>query len=410
MTAIRPANLLIPQHIDLNKWAVIACDQHSANQTYWEELGKYVGDAHSALHIIFPEAYLDMPLTDKRAKVEQIHQTMRDYLDAGIMKSYNDSVLFLKRRTSVGKYRYSLVVELDLETYSYTPGENRVRASEQTVLERIPPRLEVRKGASLECSHVQLLFNDVKNEVFASLRAYSEQNPPFYDFELNANGGHLSAWLFAGEDPFCKEVIQKLAQNNTRCGYDFEYLVGDGNHSLACAKKNWELIKQAGAQMDDPNRYALVELVNIYDEGLDFEPIHRIMINADIDQFYEFAQQYVEADNVQTEQVILQSGAKTRYLSVALTDGMVINNLQIILDEYLAKYHPNEPELLEYIHGESELRRLAQNPSNVGILVPAFARDLLFSYVNKNGPTQRKTFSIGQAADKRYYVEVRKVG
>lgn len=162
--------------------------------------------------------------------------------------------------------------------------------------------------------------------------------------------------------------------------------------------------------MDDPNRYALVELVNIYDEGLDFEPIHRIMINADIDQFYEFAQQYVEADNTQTEQVILQSGTKTRYLSVALTDGMVINNLQIILDEYLAKYHPNEPELLEYIHGESELRRLAQNPSNVGILVPAFARDLLFSYVNKNGPTQRKTFSIGQAADKRYYVEVRKVG
>lgn len=417
LKSIKPIEFLLPKETDFTKWAVIACDQHSANPDYWSKLTTAVNDSPSTLNCIFPEVYLTESAEDITARIAKIQKQMHEYLDSELFQSYGPGVIYLERQTSVGKIRKALILCVDLEQYSFTDLANAaVQPSEATVPERIPPRLAVRRGAALECSHVQLLFHDPKHLVFNHFDTETLANlTQLYDFALNFGGGHARGWYLAADSTLWESLYQSLSKVVNAANFGYEFLVGDGNHSLATAKRYWEELKANGIAAEHPARYALVELINIFDEGLDFEPIHRLLSHSEITNFLDFLNNQkninlidIPLPNTDTKTTVeLISGDTQKFIQITHGKDLAINILQSILDEYLRQYHPKHPEFLEYIHDEPELRRLAKKPGEIGILAPKLGRESLFPYVAKNGPTARKTFSLGHAADKRYYLELR---
>lgn len=413
MDCIRPATFLLPAGINLTKWACIACDQHSANPGYWHQREAEVGTAPSTLRLILPEVFLTEPEEKLRERLGNIQQTMRDYLESGLLEKYRDHAVFLQRTTSTGDLRKSLIVEVDLEAYSFThPESARIRPSEATVPERIPPRLRVRQGASLETSHVQLLFDDPQDRVFKLLESQGESFAELYDFDLPAGGGHVRGLAVPGHTSLWQEILQAFDTLDAPTKFGYDFLVGDGNHSLATAKAYWERLKAGGASPTHPARFTLVELINIHDPGLEFEPIHRLLQGIDPENFRSFLGEKLralpESHQVALAQIISEN--ETEEIRIPHGDDLPLNVLQSILDEYISRFHPDDPECLEYIHGDDEVRRLcAEDPRNLGILVPALPRSVLFPYVAAHGSTARKTFSLGHAADKRYYLEVRDI-
>lgn len=417
LKSIKPIEFLLPSKADFPKWAVIACDQHSANPDYWNELSSFISDSPSTLNCIFPEVYLTENTEAVTNRIAKVQNKMRDYLDSGLFQTYGPGGIYLERQTSVGKIRKALILGVDLEQYSFTDLTHAlVQPSEATVSERIPPRLAVRRGATLECSHVQLLFHDPKNLVFAQLDSSTlTQLPQLYNFELNTGGGQVRGWYLEANSALWESIYQSLSRTVTDTGLGYEFLVGDGNHSLATAKQYWEELKAAGASAEHPARYALVELINIFDEGLDFEPIHRLLSHSQLTDFLAHLERQPNLrlsdtpspDTPGQTTVTLISGNTQKFIQITHENDLAINVLQGILDEYLRLYHSEHPEYLEYIHDEPELRRLAAQPGEIGILAPRLAREMLFPYVAQYGPTARKTFSLGHAADKRYYLELR---
>lgn len=413
MDCIRPATFLLPRGVDLGKWACIACDQHSANPTYWDERTSEVGKSPSTLKLILPEVFLSE--TDKliESRLHAIQSTMDEYLSSGLLEKYRDQAVFLQRTTSTGDLRNSLIVEVDLEAYSYThPETARIRPSEATVPERIPPRLRVRRGAALETSHVQLLFDDPSDSVFRLLESQEDSFGELYDFELPAGGGHVRGLAVPGATTLWQEVLDAFSALKAPTEYGYDFLVGDGNHSLATAKAYWEELKSAGAGPEHPARFTLVELINIHDPGLEFEPIHRLLQGVDSKHFLDFLtgklNELPQSGPVALAQIIC--GEQNHQLEIHHGDDLPLNVLQAILDEYIGRFHPDNPQCLEYIHGEDEVRRMCRShPEDVGILVPALPRSVLFPYVATHGATARKTFSLGHAADKRYYLELRDI-
>lgn len=410
MLPISTARFLLPVSADLSKWSVIACDQHSANPEYWARVAQRVKNSPSTLNFIYPEAYLDESPSAKVTRIQKIHTQMQNFKDSGAYREV-EGAIFIIRKTSTGRKRYSLLLKLDLESYSFTNYSGaQVRASEATVPERIPPRLQVKRGANFDLSHVQLLFDDPDNKIITLLQENLNSFTPLYDFDLMLGGGHLQGHLVHSQHPLLNTVMGKLEQLRQLHGTDFDFLVGDGNHSLACAKVYWEELKAAGAAADHPARYMAVELINIHDEGLEFEPIHRLLAHTDLSLFADYVSRYQNENPVSgtTTTMMATNGNTQRTLHIQHGNNLAVNRLQEILDAYIQEYHPEHPEYLEYIHDESELFRMAKD-NTIGIIVTGLKRAELFPYVYKNGPTARKTFSLGHAADKRYYVELRDI-
>lgn len=387
-----PADILLPK-AGYKKWAVIACDQYTSDKAYWDAVETFVGDAPSTLRITLPEIYLD----ESEERTKRINASMQEYLDNGIFSLYENSMIFVEREITGGAIRRGLVGRVDLETYEYEKGScSLIRATEQTVAERIPPRVQIRKDAPIELPHVLMFFNDPDNTVLAPLAAKKGTLQKAYDFDLMQSGGHITGYFTTPED---HKAVNGALSALVRDGLLFA--VGDGNHSLATAK---ECYKQNPTPL---SRYALVEIVNIHDPAIEFEPIYRVLfgvskqqILADMKKELRFA----EDEEAQRFEVIDRDGSDEIFVEPQAK--LPVGTLQAFLDRYLAK-HPDIK--IDYIHGTDSVRQLCKQENTVGFLFDGMKKDELFDAVTADGALPRKTFSMGHANDKRFYIEGRKI-
>ena len=403
MNVFLPADVLIPDVESMEKWSVIACDQFSSQPEYWKEVEETVGDAPSSLHLIFPEA--ELTEADETEKIKTINQNMQSYLEQGIFKEYKKSYVYVERTLQNGNIRRGLVGMIDLEAYDYSENSSaRIRATEKTVTSRIPPRVKIREHAPIELPHVLLLCDDKSGMLMEWLSKKKEEMVRLYDFDLMKEGGHISGWLVAGK---LAEDFGKQIESYEKASADMPYAVGDGNHSLATAKVCYENYKKShpGTEnVDVPARYAMVELENIQDEALKFSPIHRIAAEVDEKLMLEELRKtcctpegYPVQWYTKERQGVLYLNPNKSRLAVA------------ILQNFLDKYLENHKGQMDYIHGDSALKNLAEKDNTVGFLLPALDKSDLFPYVTESGTLPRKTFSMGHATEKRYYLEARKI-
>ena len=386
-----PADILLPK-TDFENWSVIACDQYTSEPEYWQNVKTAAGDKPSALNIILPEVYLS---ADNSEKIEKINQNMQKYLENDIFTEYKDSLIYVERIQSDGKLRRGIVGKIDLECYDYRSGSDaEIRATEQTVLSRIPPRVEIRKNAPLEMPHVMLLFDDVKDRIFSYLAENKGAFKTVYDFTLMCNAGSIKGYLLNEE---AKQTVLSMLGELKEQKDGFLFCVGDGNHSLATAKECYNQNK------NELNRYALCEIVNIHDKALEFEPIYRVVFGADPEKLID---EFIKATGEGSQKFTCVYGDKTRGISVKPTAKLAVGTLQTFLDEY-AKNHP-EVEI-DYIHGTESLKKLASRENAVGFIFDGMQKSELFDAVNADGSLPRKTFSMGHADDKRFYIEARKI-
>ena len=411
MNAFLPANILIPQVDSMEKWAVIACDQFTSDPAYWARVAETVGNAPSTLRLILPEAELGTP--QEAAHTEQINRTMEAYLESGLFQTYENAFVYVERTLQNGSVRKGLVGMVDLEAYDYTPGStSAVRATERTVTERIPPRQRVRRNASLELPHILLLCDDDRKTLIEPLSAGRDRLPKLYEFDLMEGGGHIAGYLVAGKE--AEDFEARLTAYTAACpekyrdlpGTPLVFAVGDGNHSLATAKSCYEELKARNPGVDlsrHPARFALVELENIHDAAQNFEPIHRVVTETDPEALRKALESWCAPGGYP---VCWFAGDKTGtvYLDRSRSQ-LEVGVLQQFLDEYLAA-HPGK---IDYIHGDEDLKHLAAQDRAIGFLLPAMAKGQLFRGVMADGALPRKTFSMGHAREKRYYLEGRKI-
>jgi hypothetical protein len=456
-----PEILLPNPAVDLTKWAVVACDQYTSQPDYWEQVAGFAGSAPSTLNLIFPEVYLGKGKEEDR--IRRIQETMRDYLDAKVIESQGPGFVFVRRETRRGKWRQGLVVALDLECYDYNKGsQTLIRATEGTVLERIPPRVRIREGAMLELPHIMVLIDDPDGRVIEPLGAGVEAScthargaaglTKVYDTQLMMNSGRVTGYRVNTPDMYqCifngLRELADLARFNQKYGVTGQpvllFAVGDGNHSLATAKAVWEKVRQGFAGSPElmqhhPARFALVELVNLHDPGLEFEPIHRVVFQVDLPQLWEAMKTFYNNQGAVMElefskdsntarekardarevreyasqrkgahiiQFITENGEGL--LSVEKSPQILeVGTLQSFLDDYLKK---NPHTQIDYIHGDEVVTELGQKPGNIGFFLPPMTKSDLFKTVIINGVLPRKTFSMGEADEKRFYMECRKI-
>ena len=405
------ADILLPASADMHRWAVIACDQFTSDAGYWKRVRQLAGEDPSTIHMILPEA--DLGSVDEEAAICRINATMEQYLNRDVFAVYPNSYIYVERTLQNGSIRPGLIGAVDLEEYDYHPGSvSAIRATEKTVLERIPPRQRVRKDASVEFPHVLMLCDDDKKRLLEPLSAMKARLQQVYDFDLMEDGGHISGWLVDGEvaaqfdrclSAYIESVPAKYADLN---GEPVVLAVGDGNHSLATAKSCYEALKQANPGVDlsnHPARYALVELENIHDDSQVFEPIHRILFHVNGEKLLQDLQAVCAESGFEVEYLM---GAKRGKLYLDYKRGeLAVAVLQEFLDEWM-KENPCE---IDYIHGDDEVADLAQQENAVGFLLPAMEKHQLFRGVISGGVLPRKTFSMGHAREKRYYLEGRKI-
>lgn len=392
-----PANILLPKN-GFEKWAVIACDQYTSEPDYWKNVKEYVGNAPSALNIVFPEVYLS---GDNSAKIAEINANMKKYLEGDVFDTYENTFVYVKRTLTDGKVRRGIVGLIDLENYSCEKNSRTlIRATEETVAERIPPRVEIRKDAPMELPHIMLLIDDPEKTVIEPLESMAETAPLLYDFDLMQNGGHIKGVAVKGKT--AEEIQNKLAFLAGDGENRLLFAVGDGNHSLATAKECYRLNKT------EASRYALVEVVNIHDSSLDFEPIYRVLFGVNpeevINSFVDSLGGEYTGDDSQSFTCVY--GENKRQISVKPTAKLAVGTLQTYLDTFL-KQNPNVR--IDYIHGENSLRELAKAPDTLGFLFDGMRKDELFPAVKQDGSLPRKTFSMGHADDKRFYLEGRRI-
>lgn len=408
--------LYIPRaDIDLTRWAVVACDQYTSQPDYWQQTEAWVGDAPSTLRLVLPEIYLEHPgELSVDSRITQINQAMADYLDQGILVPLEPGCMLVDRATRLHPSRKGLVLAIDLERYDFQPGNRELtRATEGTVLERIPPRQAIRKNALLELPHVQLLIDDPDHSVIEPLYAAVANRPPCYATELPQGGGSVRGWPIVAQDSLLVQAMTALGQLASLREHGLLFAVGDGNHSLATAKAHWNSIRET-ASPDHPARFALVEVINIHDEGLDFEPIHRAVFNVDFELFLSHAGRYFarhQASPAKPEQFRIETvpvfgpGFKTE-LSVPVQSGeLLVGVVQAMLDDLVLRH----PEVrLDYIHGETVISDLASQGA-IGLLLPTLEKSQFFGIIARDGILPRKTFSMGEAFEKRYYFESRRI-
>lgn len=405
MKTIRSCDILVPNGCEHEKWSVVACDQFTSEREYWHKLERYVGDAKSTLKLIFPEAYLEDD--DKDERIENINRTMREYLDGGVFKTLKDSFIVCKRTTASGVSRLGIVLAIDLEDYCFThPSHAYVRSTEGVVLDRIPPRLKIRQDAPVELPHIMLLIDDRKHRVIEPIWEGRADLEKVYDFDLNMGGGHLEGYRIDAQkviDVFDKYVdsVQDLYGEKTN---DFIFAVGDGNHSLATAQAHWNRIKEGltdAQKAVHPARFALCEVENLHDDGIVFEPIHRFVFGAKED-FIGYLQTALSGEK--TIEAFDKNGNYT--LKVDRVGAKAIKDIQDAIDAYLKEHSECS---VDYIHGIEHLKDVAAHNVGVAIAMPKIEKDELFGYVLKNGTLCRKAFSMGEAEEKRYYFEAKKI-
>ena len=404
-------DILLPKSASMHRWAVIACDQFTSDNAYWQRVAETVGDAHSTLHMILPEAHLGA--ADEAAIVKNINKTMEEYLENDVFEVYKKSYIYVERTLLNGTVRPGLSGAVDLEEYDYNPGSvSAVRATEKTVLERIPPRQRVRKDASIEFPHVLMLADDDKKQLIEPIAAIKDRLFKIYDFDLMEGGGHITGWVVRGEDAaafderlaaYIEAVPAKYADLS---GAPVTLAVGDGNHSLATAKSCYEALKAANPGMDmssHPARWALVELENIHDDSQVFEPIHRVLFNVDGKKLLKDMKAICAEGGYEVEYVL---GAERGKLMLDKARGeLAVAVLQEFLDQWMQE---NSCEI-DYIHGDDEVAELAQKENAIGFLLPGMEKHQLFRGVISGGVLPRKTFSMGHAREKRYYLEGRRI-
>ena len=400
-----PADVLIPRPgTDMSKWSVVACDQFTSQPDYWDKVKQIAADSPSAYHIIFPEVYLEKGSADERIK--KINKTMSDYIKSGIFTKLESSFVYVERKLPGGSMRRGLVGAIDLEAYDYKPGsKSLIRATEKTVLERIPPRVKIRINAPLELPHAMLLIDDERKEIIERLSSQKSKFKVVYDFELMQNGGHITGYHISKEDAGeIAEGLYTLMKNK-----DFLYAVGDGNHSLAAAKECWEQKKKtlsADEAKHHKARYALVELVNIHDDSLVFEPIHRVVFGCEPESLIKELDDYCSKLTGDEKTIKYVYGGKEMELSIKTPPGeLALSCLQSFLDLYVSNHNCK----IDYIHGKDVVLRLASSAGNIGFTLPAMQKCELFPAVSAGGALPRKTFSMGEANEKRYYLECREI-
>ncbi len=424
-------NILLPEETDADfwkSWACVACDQYTSQPDYWQRVEALVKGKHSTFDLMLPEIYLEEADVDSR--IETINNAMSSYIAEGVLKEQSPSVILVERDTKASPVRRGVVMALDLETYDFNKGSGSlVRATEGTVVERIPPRMKIRKNAVLEMPHVMILIDDPGRTVVEPL--FEADSQIVYDFELMEKGGHIKGRRVTDISAIKKaaEALRVLGdQKHFTEKYSMPedtpvllYAVGDGNHSLASAKCHWEECKKQGAGPEHPARYALVEVVNIHDEGIVFEPIHRVLFHVNPAHFFDELQGYFTDKASYMETIVdmdaveypgchtvkyVGPGCKGNIFIDKQVHTLAVGALQEFIDYYL-KGHPESR--VDYIHGDDVVAELGSQPGNMGFYLPAINKNDFFKTVICNGSLPRKTFSMGEAFEKRYYMECRKI-
>jgi len=421
-------SILMPKIGNLSNWPVIACDQFTQDRDYWERAKAAAAGMPSTLNLIFPEVFLADDDASKR--IADIHRVMKNYLQSGVFAEPKRGFIYLERDTPYQKKRRGLVAIIDLEQYDWHPDARPlIRCTEGTVPERLPPRMDIRRGAPLELPHVLVLIDDDTNSILPVLGEKIKNAAPVYDMPLMMDSGHVTGWLVNQESDisFVNEKLEALHNRSINRysvsgGKPFLYAVGDGNHSLAAALGIWNELKKGGADMSHPCRYALVEIENIYDPAIEFEPIHRVVFNIVFDdavsllsKLPDYSCRKIESADELTRLCKNPSAANCfgiisqgRYALIETSSGGIATAcLQPLLDGF-AK---DNPQLIDYIHDEEEVFRIAENKNKlaVGILLPPVQKSGLFETVARIGPLPRKSFSMGHSAEKRFYLECREL-
>jgi uncharacterized protein (DUF1015 family) len=418
---------------DLNKWSVVACDQYTSEPEYWKDVEDIVGDAPSTLKLTLPEVYLGNE--DEQTRVDAIHSNMKSYVDKELLVPLDKGFVLVERDTGREYKRNGIVVSVDLETYEYRKGEaSLIRPTEMTVEERIPPRLKVRQTATIELPHIMLIIDDPECSIIEPLIARKDEFKKVYDTKLMKNGGHITGWLIPEgsetDDIMAKiEALASPAAFKERYSLDKDYpllnmAVGDGNHSMATAKAAWEEIKKGLTDEEKeshPARYCLCEIVNIHDKSLEIEPIHRVIFGADMATFTDEAVKFYESkgcvceindelkddDSQDVHRFVLLSEGKKCYMNVSKSAwGIPVATIQSFLDKFLKDHKDSK---IDYIHGTDVVENLSAKSGNIGLILPEVKKEDLFIGVIKDGVLPRKTFSMGEAYEKRYYMECKSI-
>ncbi len=434
-----PKILLPKDGTDMTKWAVIACDQYTSQKEYWNNVDNIVSDSPSTLHLILPEVYLE---TEKEQEmIQTINKNMNEYIENETLVEQKEGFVLVDRKTQSCESRKGLIVALDLEKYDYGAGsQTLIRPTEGTIVERLKPRIEIRKDAIIEVPHIMVLIDDPEKTVIEPL--FEKNLEKIYDFELMTSGGHIKGYKVDDE-----KIINEIASNleklvnpevfnkkyNVSDKPIFLYAMGDGNHSFATAKSIWENLKKDNgfeAVKDNPARYALVELINIHDDGIEIEPIHRVLFNINPDNLLEHMKEFYENegakvtykkvstfDEMQKEENVSKNDTAqiisfvtgNEFGVISLTNSkyaMEAEAIEAFLNSYVGE---NKDAKIDYIHGDDVVTKLGSKPHNIGFYLPNWSKSDIFKTVILHGVYPRKTFSIGHAGDKKYYVECRKI-
>ncbi|HRX63704.1 MAG TPA: DUF1015 domain-containing protein [Candidatus Absconditabacterales bacterium] len=427
--------------VDWNKRAVVACDQYTSQPDYWNEVKELVGNVPSTLNIIFPEIYLEDDDGDER--IVNIKENMVKYMNEGVLENKGNGFIYIDRSTSQVRSRKGLIMALDLEQYDYSKGsQTLMRATEGTIVDRLPPRIKVRDGAPFELPHIMVLIDDPEKQVIEPIAEELDKHKKLYDFDLMMEGGHITGYQVTNEETVSRIVagLEKLAnkevfKNKYNVGDDLGVLLfamGDGNHSFATAKAIWEEKKKSLSleeMQDHPARFALVEINNVHDAGITFEPIHRVLFNIDNDdlfnkmaEYFKYVGSELTVEHYSTKDE-LKENLKNSTTDIHYCRGMnqegymilgiknpklnlEVGNIQAFLDKYLAE---NTEAKIDYVHGEDATEELGRKKGNLGLLFPIMDKSDFFKTVVVDGALPRKTFSMGEAEEKRFYLECRKI-
>ncbi len=421
-----PEILLPAPGLDLYRWSVIACDQFTSEPEYWTETEEIVGNAPSTLRMVLPEVFLET-LSDREvdAKISAVNASIDNYLDQRLFRALPPGFILVDRRTAHVSSRKGLMLALDLERYDHTPGTYEpIRPTEGTVLSRIPPRVRIREHASVELPHIMVLIDDPDRTVIEPAYALLSGAPPVYDTELMQDGGHLKGFYCDAASVVAENITNALKALLERSADGLLFAVGDGNHSLATAKAHWDNIRgglSAKQRDTHPARYALAEVVNIHDDGLDFEPICRVLFGMTLSTFREQATAYYKENGFSltpwadadgngiedgTRTILVTNGSEHFRMTLRTPPHpLPVGALQMFLDEAIAA---DDSLRVDYIHGEESVRKLA-GPDSIGFILPDVSKQSFFSMLAEIGVFPRKTFSMGHAREKRYYFEAKMI-
>lgn len=414
----KKADILLYNQEDMTNWSVVACDQYTSEPEYWDKVKEMTNGKPSTYHLVFPEIYLKDDNFDKR--IENINENMKKYLLENNFNEHKNAYFYVERKLKNGSIRKGIMGMVDLTCYDYEKGsESLIRATEGTVLERIPPRVKIRENAPLELPHVMLLIDDEEKSIIEPLEKNIGKFKKVYDFSLMQNSGSIKGYEIDDETAnLLDEKISKLGDTEyfskkySVSGKSvLQFAVGDGNHSLATARKCFLNLKEkiGDEALKSPARYALVELVNLHDSSLEFEAIHRVVFGVDpACMLLKFAEYYKLTDtfkkNSQEVTVVVGDTIKTVYIDNS-TRNLSVGSLQDFIDDYLSR---NSGEV-DYIHGEDVVKKLCKDKNSIGFILPCMDKNDLFKTVILDGALPRKTFSMGEASDKRFYLETRKI-